>query len=199
MVTPLQIRTRRLLLRRFQMEDIPAFLSYRNDEEVSRFDGTHGMTRGEAREFIEEQSCLPAGEPNRWLQIAVEAHSAGLIGDCGFRVDGDTVGTAEIGYRLGREHWRKGYASEAVAGVIDWAFESLGLHRVVAIIDTRNTRSIALAERLGFRREAHFVENYREPDGWSDEYLYALLDREWYSRDQVDEKAPRKSGRPALP
>lgn len=179
MATLPEIRTPRLLLRRFRMEDIPAFLSYRNDEEVSRFDGMHAMTVDEAREFIEEQSSVTAGEPDRWLQIAVEAPGSGLVGDCGFCVDRDRVGTAEIGYRLGRDHWGKGYASEAVAGVVGWAFETLGLHRVIALIDTRNARSIALVERLGFRREAHFVENYREPHGWSDEYLYAVLEREW--------------------
>ncbi len=177
-----EFHTDRLLLRRFQPGDLAAFMAYRNDPEVIRYDGLHGMTEERARSFLLEQAAIPAGEPGMWLQIAVELPGAGLIGDCGFQVDENRPGTAELGYRLDRRWWGHGYAVEAAAGVIDWAFDTLGLHRVVALIDTRNMRSINLVERLGFRREGSFLESYREPVGWSDEYLYAMLEREWKGR-----------------
>lgn len=178
----LPIRTDRLILRRFQPADLARFMAYRNDPEVVRYDGVRPVTEARARAFIAAQAVTPAAEPGMWLQIAVELPGAGLIGDCGFQVDEGTPGTAEIGYRLRRDLWGQGFASEAVAGVLDWAFGTLGLHRVIATIDTRNTRSVALVERLGFRLEGQLVESYPEPDGWSDEYLYAILEREWGPR-----------------
>lgn len=175
------IRTQRLILRRFRSDDIPALLSYRNDPELARFDGVRPMTMEQAQRFLARQTVLPAGKPGEWLQIAVELPGTGLIGDCGFQVDREQVDSAEVGYRLGRQYWGQGYATEAVAGVLAWAFDTLNLHRVIALIDTRNARSIAVVERLGFRREAHLLESYREHGGWSDEYLYAMLEREWRS------------------
>uniref|UniRef100_UPI0034E965F1 GNAT family N-acetyltransferase n=1 Tax=Enterococcus faecium TaxID=1352 RepID=UPI0034E965F1 len=63
--------------------------------------------------------------------------------------------------------------------LVDTAFSVYGLRRLVARIDADNTRSIALAERLGMRREAHLVENEWFKGRWSDEVDYAVLAREW--------------------
>jgi RimJ/RimL family protein N-acetyltransferase len=62
---------------------------------------------------------------------------------------------------------------------LDYAFDDLGLHRVAAIADCRNKPSWALLERVGMRREGHFLENVWFKGGWSDEYLYAVLKDEW--------------------
>jgi RimJ/RimL family protein N-acetyltransferase len=56
------------------------------------------------------------------------------------------------------------------------------LHRVRANCDVENTPAWKTLERIGFRREAHFVENLWFRDRWSSEYWYALLDREWRMR-----------------
>ncbi len=63
--------------------------------------------------------------------------------------------------------------------LIDTAFEVYGLRRLVARIDPENARSVALAERLGMRREAHFVEEDWFKGRWSDLLVYAVLAREW--------------------
>jgi RimJ/RimL family protein N-acetyltransferase len=60
---------------------------------------------------------------------------------------------------------------------------------MVALIDTRNARSVRLVEGLGFRREGTLLESYPEPEGWSDEYLYALLEWEW-GRGETCRKSP---------
>ena len=89
---------------------------------------------------------------------------------------------AEVGFTLSREHQGKGYASEAVSRLLDYAFGDLGLHRVVAITDRENERSFALLERVGMRREGHFVQNAWFKGRWASEYLYALLEDEWLRR-----------------
>lgn len=68
---------------------------------------------------------------------------------------------------------------EAVAALLDFLFQELQLHRVVAQTDVRNVPSVRLLERLGFRREGHFIEGFYLRGEWASEYLYALLAREW--------------------
>lgn len=64
----------------------------------------------------------------------------------------------------------------------DYAFFTLDLHRITATTDVLNTPSYTLLERLGFRREGHYLENVWFKGAWGDEYLYAMLQREWRLR-----------------
>ncbi|HEX3269392.1 MAG TPA: GNAT family protein [Ktedonobacterales bacterium] len=174
------IETARLRLRRFGDADLPAFIAYRNDPDVARYQSWDGISEAEAVAFVREQQTAPAGEPGEGLQIAVERKDSGrLIGDCFFKVVEDDPRQAEIGYTLAREAQGHGFATEAVAALLTWAFPTFDLHRVIAITDVKNTASVALLERLGLRREAHFRENIWFKGAWGDEYLYAILRDEW--------------------
>jgi RimJ/RimL family protein N-acetyltransferase len=105
-----------------------------------------------------------------------------LVGDCALQVDGQEPYRAEIGFTLARELQGKGFASEAVSRLLDYAFGDLGLHRVVAIADCRNNPSWALLERVGLRQEGHFLQSVWFKGEWSDEYLYAVLKDEWLEK-----------------
>ena len=105
----------------------------------------------------------------------------GLVGDLGFRISEDGK-QGEVGYTLAREHWGKGYATEAVSRLLDHTFGVLGLHRVCAVVDQENAPSAAVLERLGLRREGAFVENAWFKGRWSSEYLYATLRKEWLAK-----------------
>jgi RimJ/RimL family protein N-acetyltransferase len=59
------------------------------------------------------------------------------------------------------------------------AFDELGLHRVIGRLEPRNAASARVLEKLGMRREAHFVENEYIRGEWQSEAVYAMLDREW--------------------
>jgi RimJ/RimL family protein N-acetyltransferase len=72
----------------------------------------------------------------------------------------------------------QGYAREAMGGD-SLTFEQLAHHRLIAVVDTRNTGAIKLLEGLGFRREAHYRQNIFFKGEWGDEYLYALLRGEY--------------------
>lgn len=73
----------------------------------------------------------------------------------------------------------RGYATEAVARMLEHLFDEKGLHRVSAECDTRNGASARLLEHLGFRREAHLRSSTWSKGEWCDDYLYALLADEW--------------------
>jgi RimJ/RimL family protein N-acetyltransferase len=177
-----RIESERLILRRFEDSDVAPFVAYRNDPEVARYQSWDSFDEGEAIAFIREMKSEQPGVPGEWFQFAVEPKKGGLVGDCALQVDGREPYRAEIGFTLAREHQGKGFASEAVSRLLDYAFDDLGLHRVFAIADCRNKPSWALLERVGMRREGHFLENVWFKGGWSDEYLYAVLKDEWLGK-----------------
>jgi RimJ/RimL family protein N-acetyltransferase len=132
---------------------------------------------------------LQPGVPGQGFQFAIELKETGkLVGDCGFRIQQDTQ-QAEIGFTLSRDYQRKGLASETISCLLDYAFLHLGLHRIFAITDCQNGPCVALLERLGLRREGHFLQNVWFKGKWADEYLYAILRDEWlHKRDKQSQK-----------
>jgi RimJ/RimL family protein N-acetyltransferase len=167
-----RIESERLRIRRFKDSDLVPFMAYRKDPEVARYQSWDYLDEQEARAFIQQMDSAQPGVPGEWFQFAIESKEMGdLIGDCALRVDEHEPHRAEIGFTLARKHQGKGFASEAVSVLLDYAFGTLGLHRVVAIADCRNAPSVALLERVGIRREGHFVENVWFKEGWADEYL----------------------------
>lgn len=180
MAPQIYIETPRLYLRRFQLADLHTFLAYRNDPEVARYQSWEQTGEHEARDFIAEQQHIAPGQHGEWFQFAIVDKTSGvLVGDCGLGMRTDEPVQATIGYSFAREHQGKGYATEGVRAVLQYAFETLRLHRVTATADCRNMRSVALLERLGMRREAHAIECCWFKGEWSDEYSYAMLGREW--------------------
>lgn len=177
------LETPRLVLRRFNEEDMPAFLAYRNDPEVARYQSWHSITESQAKDFINKQKSIQPGMPAEWFQFAIELKVSGvLIGDCGVKVNQEETRQAEFGITLSLPYQGKGLAYEAVTCMLDYAFNILGLHRVIAITDCLNQSSVMLLERLGMRREGHFIQNIWFKGAWGDEYLYAILQQEWLQK-----------------
>ena len=177
-----RLESERLILRRFTDSNLAPFLAYRNDPEVARYQAWESCTEREAAAMIEELESLRPGTPGEWFQFAIALKETNaLVGDCALKIEQDGW-QAEVGFTLSREHQGKGYASEAVSRLLDYAFGDLGLHRVVAITDRENEPSFALLERLGMRREGHFVQNAWFKGRWVSEYLYAVLEDEWLRR-----------------
>ncbi len=178
-----RLESPRLVLRRFTDRDIEPFLAYRSDPEVARYQGWSDFTREDAIAFVKGMASHHPDVPGRGFQIAVELKATGeMIGDCYLLTLAEEPRQAEIGFTLAPRHQGSGYATEAVSLLLDYVFTSLGKHRVRAITDCENERSIALLERLGMRREGHFVQNVWFKGAWGDEYLYAMLRNEWLER-----------------
>jgi RimJ/RimL family protein N-acetyltransferase len=174
------LETTRLRLRHFTDTDLLAFMTYRNDPVVARYQSWEDLSEPEARAFIQEQKEIKPGVPGRGFQIAIELKETGvLIGDCYFRINELDDRQAEIGFTLSRAYQGRGFATEAVSCFLNYAFLTFDLHRIIAITDCENAASIALLERLGMRREGHFLQNIWFKGKWGDEYLYAILKDEW--------------------
>lgn len=114
------------------------------------------------------------------LTLGIEHSDIGrVIGDVMLYFRSAQHRSGEVGWVLHPAYAGRGLATEAAHAVLHLAFDTLGLHRVVARVDTRNDASLRLCERLGMRREAHLVENEWFKGGWSDEINFALLEDEW--------------------
>ena len=173
------LETTRLRLRHFRDSDLPLFMAYRNDPEVARYQDWEGISEPEARAFIQEQKKIQPGVPGQGFQIAIELKATGvLIGDCYFTINQLDKRQAEIGFTLSRAYQGQGFATEAVSCFLNYAFLTFNLHRIIAITDCDNAASVALLERLGMRREGHFLQNVWFKGKWGDEYLYAILKEE---------------------
>jgi RimJ/RimL family protein N-acetyltransferase len=149
------IETERLVLRRFERDDVEAFAAYRGDPDVARYQSWQDYTHAEAEAFVAEMLGTDPGVPGEWFQFAIaERATARLIGDCALVLDAGDPPTAEIGYTLDPGARGRGFATEAVGALIDYVFDRQGAAGIRAVTDTRNAPSIAVAERLGMRRIA---------------------------------------------
>ncbi len=169
-----------MVLRRPGDGDLGHFLAYLNDPLVARYQSWESYTEEAAREVIERQRDVEPGTPGQWFTFAAELKETGeMIGHVALSVKPDDERQAEMGFTFARAHQGRGLAREAAEGVLGYSFSVLRLHRVVAVADCENERSVALLERLGMRREGHFVENIWFKGAWGSEYLYAMLQAEW--------------------
>jgi RimJ/RimL family protein N-acetyltransferase len=174
------IRTDRLVLRRFAARDAGAFRAYRDDPEVARWQGWDGCSREEAEAFVAGMEAAACGLPGQWFQIAVADWADDrLLGDIGIHVLAGEPRLVELGVTFAGGAQGRGLATEAVNALIRRLFAAEAKHRLQASIDPRNTRSVALFERLGFRREAHFRRSVWAKGEWCDDVVYALLAEEW--------------------
>ena len=168
-----EIRTARLVIRRFRAADAAAFAAYRSDRGVARYQSWDAYTLHDAEAFVKEMAALHPGVPGEWFQFAVaNLASDELVGDVAACVHADDLSRAELGFTLAPRHQGKGYAAEAVRAVIAYAFERLGVETVFGIADARNDASVALLERVGMRRTT--TEHVQFKGEWCDEYTYEL-------------------------
>jgi RimJ/RimL family protein N-acetyltransferase len=173
--------TQRLLLRPIALDDWPAIFRYMSDPEVTRWLPEGVLSEAQAQAFAVEN----AGEAAR--AVAVVARDGGaFLGHMVFH-PWFSPGVHEIGWAIDRPYQGRGYATEAAAALLACAFDHLRCHRVIATCQPQNVASWRVMEKLGMRREAHFLRCiYRGPDEWWDEYVYAMLEDEYAAR------APRR-------
>ena len=176
----LPLRTARLVLRPFTAEDRDPLYAFHSDPEAVRFVPYPPRTREQVADVLRRKAAnTELRQEGDLLELAVQAGDQTLIGDVLLALRSVEHQTLEVGYIFAPTAGGQGYATEAVRALVDLAFSSVGARRVIARVDDRNRRSAALLERLGFRLEAHLVENEWFKGELSSELDYAVLSREW--------------------
>ena len=151
-------QTERLLLRRFAPGDADAFAALNADPEVMRFIGAGTpLARAASDELLERIGGHWRSHGFGLWCVAERTAPERCLGFAGLAVPAflpDVMPAVEVGWRLARDAWGRGLATEAGRAAIDHAFGTLGLAAVISIIAEGNERSVTVALRLGMRRGA---------------------------------------------
>lgn len=151
------LETERLLLRHLTPDDLDDLYALYCDPEITKFIPDAPRNYAEAKEELEWHQHGHPRHPELGLWATVHKASGQFIGRCGllpWQIDG--VDEVEVAYTIARNYWGQGLASEAALAIRDYAFQHLGLTRLVCLIDDGNRASARVAEKMGmaFEREA---------------------------------------------
>lgn len=184
MSSSLPIETDRLTLRRYVESDYDDLLKLQSNPDVARFLLYDARTPEQVKEALAGRLAdVPMDTDGQALTVAVILRETGQhVGEVTMFVQSAEQRTGEIGYVFHPEFHGRGFAAEATIELLRLGFEQLGMHRVIARLDARNTGSVNLLKRLGLRQEAHFVRNEYLKGEWTDELVFAMLADEWNQR-----------------
>jgi RimJ/RimL family protein N-acetyltransferase len=149
-----ELRTSRLVLRQWRDSDLAPFAELNADPEVMlHYPST--LTRAQSDAWVVGARALIASRG--WGLWAVEvvdgAPFIGFVGLSQPRFEAHFTPAVEIGWRLAREHWGRGYATEGARAAIAFAFEELGLEEIVSFTTVANDRSRRVMERVGMTHD----------------------------------------------
>lgn len=148
------LTTPRLLMRQLLEEDAPELYLLNSDPEVLRYTGDVPFASvDEAREFIRRYDQYTLYRRGRLGMFSKE--TGAFIGWCGLKYHPFNEET-ELGFRLKREYWNKGYATEAALASLDYGFNQLGLSTIMGRVIKENTASIRVLEKIGMRYWKNF-------------------------------------------
>jgi RimJ/RimL family protein N-acetyltransferase len=175
------LETERLLPRPFVPDDFDALLAIQSSPDVARWLYWEPRGRDEVQSTLgrKQTETTLAGDGDTISLAVVLKGSSELIGDAILHLLSAEHRQAEIGFIIHPDYQGRGYATETGRVLLRLAFEAFGIHRVVGRLEPRNAASARVLERLGMRREAHFVENEFVKGEWQSELVYAVLEREW--------------------
>lgn len=177
---PYPLRTPRLAISPLTTGDIPAFVAYRQDADVARWQGwDSSYNETDAAELIASQPTTELPSSGGWLQLAIRDPENGtLYGDIAIHALDESHDTFEIGVTLARSNQHRGIAREAVMRVLDHLFTSANAHRVTANCDTRNAPVAKLLTAVGMRKESTETDVEFSKGEWITLDSYAILKTE---------------------
>ena len=173
-----ELESKRLRFRKIYLNDANEIFLIRSNNEVMKYmDVPRHHSINDSERLIEtaEESYKKETGIN-WAIIEKDSNS--FIGYIGFiRIFSEHC-RAEIGYVLKPEYWGKGYMFETINKIVRFGFKEMNLHSIEANVNPLNERSQKVLERVGFKREAHFRENYLFDGKFLDSVIFSLLEKD---------------------
>ena len=184
----IDLESERLIYRKFREEDFSVLFDWRGNAENMKYWMSGQKNEAETREYLNWVISNAEAEDCTNYEFAVV-----------LKTDNSLIGSAmminlpdepEMGWVLHRNYWRQGYGTEMGKTLLRFGFETLNLRRIIAGCNARNTGSYRIMEKIGMRREAHFIKAQRGSSllnyEWCDRFQYAILQEEWKSAKAVD-------------
>ena len=181
--TGFEADTERMRLRPFTLDDYEEFADLHGRDDVTRYlpwETRDAAAAKEALQRLRDKTRLEQDDDVVTL-AGFDRASGRLVGQFVLFLRSVEHRGGEVGYLLHPDFQGRGLATEGARAILQIGFESLGLHRMIARIDARNTASAAVLTRLGMRLEAHLVKNEWFKGEWADEQVFAILAEEWAS------------------
>lgn len=172
-----ELKSERLIIRKFKETDWKDLYEYFSDEEVLKFEPYKPFSVEECKE-----EAIRRTTDDSFLAVCLKDTNK-LIGNIYFAKQ--DLDMWEIGYVFNSNYQGKGYATESCTSVMDYAFKELNARRITAMCDPKNPPSWRLLERLKMRREGHLKQNvyfFKDENDmpiWKDTYEYGILKNEW--------------------
>ena len=178
------LTTARLALRRPRLEDLDALALIFGRDDVCRYLYWEPRTRDETLAVLTNRvERTESLEDDNIINVVIERREkSGVMGDFMLRWKEDEHHQGEIGGSLHPDFHGQGYAVEIYVALLNLAFETYHLHRVVGRCDGRNTASIRSLEKAGLHQEARLVENEFVKGEWTDEVIMAIRRSDWEDR-----------------
>lgn len=169
----MEFTTERLTIRPFKSTDLQDVFAIYNDEDTCKFLLHNKWTQEDMQERFNKKLANSVLTKESKLSLAV-IYETKVVGDLSVWYT-DMKDTVEIGYGFSNEVAGKGLATEAVSTLVNKLFSEFNVHRIQANLDARNTASQKLCERIGMRKEAHFIQNYWNKNEWTDSFVYGMI------------------------
>ena len=173
-----EFESERFLFRKILLSDVKDLLLIRSNDDVMRFmDVTRFESIADAEKWVHSVSESYDKETGIMWGI-VEKLSNSFVGYFGFWRMIPEHYRAEIGYALKPECWGKGYMYETINRMAGFGFENMKLHSIEANVNPANEKSKKVLEKIGFKKEAYFRENYLFDGKFLDSIIYSLLEND---------------------
>jgi len=178
----MELITPRLKLREFTESDYPSLRDMDCRSEMHTYEREipgESETRQTLDECINSQHEIPRTLYRLAITVAPQDNILGILK---FTRHWEAIREWEIGWAVHPEEWGNGYAGEAAWHMMDWAFDELNVHRIVAFCHTDNSASVRVMKKLGMHQDGRLRETRRLRGEWWDEYVYSILEVEWKAR-----------------
>jgi ribosomal-protein-alanine N-acetyltransferase len=172
----MELRTQRLLIREFVMDDAADVHAYAGEAETVRYMDWGPNTEAQTLDFLHRKLASQRMLPRAEYELAVVLReSGGVIGGVGLRVSRPEQFAGDIGYVFNPRLWGQGYCTEAAAALLTFGFGELKLHRIYATCDPENRASARVMEKIGMQYEGRLRDFTWEKEKWRDSLVYARL------------------------
>lgn len=175
----MELTTPRLTLREFQADDFFSFRELETHPSTYHYESAP-PEESVIRKYLESAQCDATQIPRARYRLAVTIQPDDNVrGRATLTLVNESIREWEIGWAVHPNLWGQGLATEAAHRLLEFAFDELHAHRVVAFSHSKNLASIRVMNKLGMQQEGRLRETRRWQDGWADEVVFSLLDWEF--------------------
>ncbi|WP_323589786.1 GNAT family N-acetyltransferase [Aliarcobacter butzleri] len=167
------IKTQRLLIRNFKTDDLNDVFDIYKDDETCKYLLHDAWNENNKNQEFKLKLSKANLEKDYAINLACVLDNV-VIGDINIWYT-QMKDSVEIGYTFNPKYSNNGYATEALKAIVEYLFTQKGIHRIQANMDARNLSSAKLCEKIGMRKEAHFIKDFWNKNEWTDSFIYGML------------------------